>query len=159
MTPRRSIGGCILGLLNAFTVCYLTQPADGANFGGYIFDAPEPWNSPVLPQPLASSFVDFKKKIPRTLWIGFKKAPANESGLSNHLKQLLSKNPLWKPHFIGAREQHAFMEQHFQNTSLLWAFKAVNPAVGVPHSDMWRLVKSVRRSNGNAYLFYMEFMI
>jgi hypothetical protein len=41
-------------------------------------------------------------------------------------------------HLMGAEEQHKFMEEHFRGTSLLWAFKAVNPAVGVPHSDIWR---------------------
>jgi hypothetical protein len=113
-------------------------------FGGYSFESAEPWNLPVWPLKQADykpSFQNYTKKIPRLLWIGYKKAPKNESDVSNHLRKMMAKNSLWKPHLIGAEEQHKFMEDHFPNTSLLWAFKSVNPIVGVPHSDIWRFVQ------------------
>jgi hypothetical protein len=122
-------------------------------FGGYSFNSVEPWNLPLLPSRLppidalarsagSASIADTSaKRIPRNIWVSFKKAPRSDDELVGpwaHLRQMKTRNPSWAMHLMGAEEQHKFMEEHFRGTSLLWAFKAVNPAVGVPHSDIWR---------------------
>jgi hypothetical protein len=30
------------------------------------------------------------------------------------------------------------MERHFADTSILWAYKMVNPQLGIMQSDIWR---------------------
>lgn len=69
------------------------------------------------------------------MWIGYRKAPEK---LSPHMSEMVTKNPLWKIHAWGLEERSEFMETYFANTSVLWAIKAANPAIGVSHADIWR---------------------
>jgi hypothetical protein len=51
---------------------------------------------------------------------------------------LKKKNPLWEIRYGDTQQRHDFMEKHFKDTSVLWAFKMINPAIGVSQSDLWR---------------------
>ena len=39
-------------------------------------------------------------------------------------------NGNWTVHFQGNTEKDAFMETYFANTSTLWAYHVLNPAIG-----------------------------
>lgn len=104
-----------------------------------------PWNLPLMPTsiPLYPNYTaaeiannsNYKPKIPRLMWIQYRKAPTK---LSAHVTEMIKNNPLWKVHTWGQDEKDFFMETYFANTSVLWAIKAANPAVGVSHADIWR---------------------
>jgi mannosyltransferase OCH1-like enzyme len=105
---------------------------------------PSPWNLPLLPAnpheyPNYTIGNDTSKKIPKLAWIGFRKAPKAGEKLQEHIINLKKNNLDWTFHLWGNEEEHHFMETYFFNTSILWAFKHVNPAVGVSYSDIWRL--------------------
>lgn len=105
---------------------------------------PSPWDQPLLPinpkeYPNYTISNENDNKIPKLIWIGFRKAPEVNQSLPAHILKLIKNNLDWKFHLWGNEEEHNFMETYFANTSILWAFKQVNPAVGVSYSDIWRL--------------------
>jgi mannosyltransferase OCH1-like enzyme len=103
-------------------------------------DEQSPWNLPLFPTNAPgypNSSYESNKKISKLVWIGYRKTPGiNET--SAHVLKMKKKNLDWKFHLWGI-EKHHFMETYFFNTSVLWAFNHVNPAIGVSWSDIWRL--------------------
>jgi hypothetical protein len=103
-----------------------------------------PWDLPLLPAnpEKYSNYTasnETKNKIPRLIWIGFRKAPGVNDNITAHVLKMQKTNFDFTFHLWGNEEEHHFMETYFFNTSILWAFKHVNPAVGVSYSDIWRL--------------------
>lgn len=104
-----------------------------------------PWDLPLMPESIPSypnytaaeiaSNSNYTNKIPRLMWIQHRNVPAK---LKSHVIEMMTKNPLWKVHNWGHAETVDFMETYFANTSVLWAIKAANPAIGVSHADIWR---------------------
>jgi Glycosyltransferase sugar-binding region containing DXD motif len=118
----------------------------------------ETWNSPLLP-PLAvlSTFNSpvlhnrsvsvsssgrtlVPKKIPRSVWIGFRDKPTNDSVLHPHIISFRDRavNDSWKVNMLGNKEQLEFMELFWPNTSVLWAYKVIHPLLGNAACDIWR---------------------
>ena len=107
-----------------------------------------PWDLPVVPSSIPSypnfsvheinNRTIYKKKIPRLMWVGYRVAPKESEKISHHMNLMSEMNPLWKVHRWGHSEKDHFMEEYFANTSVLWALKLANPAIGVSHADIWR---------------------
>lgn len=93
------------------------------------------------PLKLLPPFLDVVNKtvnpwIPQHVWIPL----TDTKGVMQlgHLRKLQKDNAGWNFHFEGNREKLHFMETFFPNTSLLWAYKAINPLVGASAADLWR---------------------
>lgn len=97
------------------------------------------FNLPVFPNPLPSkqlgNVTHTDKLIPRHLWIAMR--DKNEP-LNVQLPGLFARNPKWEVHIVGNYEKDLFMNTTFANTSLLWAYHALSPAVGAAKADIWR---------------------
>ena len=102
----------------------------------------QPWNLPLLPPfHVLPPLLDVANKsvnllIPNHVWV-----PLPESRTASHLghlRKLQKDNGGWNFHFEGNQEKLHFMETFFPNTSLLWAYKAINPLVGASAADLWR---------------------
>jgi mannosyltransferase OCH1-like enzyme len=113
----------------------------------------EPWNYPILPSDTNSILTNnnthsngalfsekMEKLIPRKIWVGVREKPQNDSSLPPHLKEMFSraKNDSWEVNILENREQLEFMEKYWSNTSVLWAYKIINPLLGVAACDIWR---------------------
>ena len=80
-----------------------------------------------------------KKLIPRHIWVGMKVKPSTLS-LPDHLQKLFNRSMHdgWQVNVAGNKEQLEFMETYWPGTSVLWAFKSINPALGNAACDIWR---------------------
>jgi len=56
-----------------------------------------------------------------------------------HHAALRSSNPAWDLRYYDNADKDAFMEKHFANTSLLWAYSLLNPEIGASRPEIWRL--------------------
>ena len=93
-----------------------------------------------------------KKMIPRYLWIGMRIKPNSTSYLSAHLNNLANRamNQGWQINVLGNMEQLHFMESYWPGTSVLWAYKSINPELGNAACDIWRY--AVLYAMGGFYL-------
>ena len=103
----------------------------------------QPYDLPVLPDVL-HSFSPHEanlngKRIPRHLWVAFKDIPPREN-MSEPLRKMIERNEKlnWTMHLADNQLKLDFMERYYANTSLLWAYKMINPAVGNAAADIWR---------------------
>ena len=76
-----------------------------------------------------------KKKIPNLLWMTRKDIPLI---LPNYTQITFNNNPTWHPFIMIDEDVNYFMNHVFYNTSLLWAFTHINPALGAVRADIWR---------------------
>jgi mannosyltransferase OCH1-like enzyme len=65
----------------------------------------------------------------------------NESFLPEDLQSMFirARNDSWEVSVLGDKEQRESMERYWSNTSVLWAFRTINPALGASLCDIWRL--------------------
>ena len=73
--------------------------------------------------------------IPKYLWQTMKQVP---SPLPSYTKDMGTNNPGW---FVGTMDDddvNLFMHTVFAKTSLLWAYRQVNPKLGAMKADIWR---------------------
>ena len=56
-----------------------------------------------------------------------------------HHKGLRERNTNWDIRYYDNEAKDLFMEKHFANTSLLWAYKLLNPEIGCSRPEIWRL--------------------
>jgi hypothetical protein len=97
------------------------------------------WNLPVLPTTGVEKVSG--ETVPRLLWISFTNTPENASAFAArypYLKRLRENNKDWEVQYGDTGQRRSFMEFHFQNTSLLWAFNLIHPEASVAQSDIWR---------------------
>ena len=73
-----------------------------------------------------------------------------QEGLPQHLTALFERNPTWTVNVCDNECKDHFMTTSFANTSLAWAYFAINPAVGAARADIWRYC--VLYSFGGLYL-------
>jgi hypothetical protein len=110
-------------------------------------------NNPFLvqPRPAAASATDAPvvatKLIPRIIWIAVKD---RKDALPSHLTAFFARNPTWAVHVCDNQCKDHFMTTAFGNTSLAWAYYAINPLVGAARADSWRYC--VLYSFGGVYL-------
>jgi hypothetical protein len=71
--------------------------------------------------------------IPKLFWITAK----NVSGYPKE-ERLQKKHRFWKVNVVDDYYMDLFMEKVFVNTSVLWAYKAINPLLGACRADIWR---------------------
>lgn len=76
--------------------------------------------------------------IPREMWITRKSLPSNFSSLGWNVQRMITQNPRWHVHLVDDALMNQFMEDHFANTSTLWAYQRIHPQVGVSRADLWR---------------------
>jgi hypothetical protein len=74
--------------------------------------------------------------VPRDIWIAVRNST---DARPDHTAALMHRNEKWTFHFEGNAEKDAFMEKHYANTSLLWAYNILNPEVGCSKPELWRL--------------------
>ena len=87
------------------------------------------------------------RNIPKIVWIASYHKPKIKP---NHIVDLETKNPDWKINLVGKDDIYSFMEQHFKNTSLLYAFNLINPVLKAAIIDVWR--QAVLYIHGGVYL-------
>lgn len=107
----------------------------------------DPWNLPLLPRvlPDESEMSELMyantngKRIPRHLWMAFKDLP-EEKDLKDYQRNMFKRNvdANWTLHLADNAGKLAFMEHYYANTSLLWAYRIIHPAVGNSAADIWR---------------------
>lgn len=90
------------------------------------------------------------KFIPSIGWIAVRNASDERAAHMNGPKGFISRNPTWTIHFCGNTEKDQFMDQTYANTSLLWAYHILNPAIGTAKAELWRLAVLYRY--GGMYL-------
>lgn len=108
------------------------------------------YDNPVFPSSLPElPSVDpfYKKHIPRRLWIAVKD---RKDELPGTLKQFFSRNQNWNITVCDNLCKDNFMSTIFAGTSILWAYNAINPAVGAAKADIWRY--AVLYTYGGVYL-------
>ena len=79
---------------------------------------------------------EWDKKIPRNVWVAVRNS---STILPHHTHTFMIKNKEWKYYFCGNAEKDYFMNKYFYNTSILWAYNALNPHLGTAKSELWRL--------------------
>ena len=73
--------------------------------------------------------------IPKYLWQTMKQVP---NPLPQYSKDMFANNPGW---FVGTMDDddvNLFMHTVFAKTSLLWAYRQINPQLGAMKADIWR---------------------
>ena len=56
-----------------------------------------------------------------------------------HIDTEFKINPNWTVHLVDNASKDKFMEENFPGTSLLWAYKNINPIYGgAAKTDIWR---------------------
>ncbi len=100
---------------------------------------PEPWNLPLLPSVFPEQIYTNNngKLIPRHLWMAFKAIPELRQQ-PDYLTKMLSRNSGWNVTFADNEYIDAFMDKYYAGTSVHWAYKSVNPKLGVMYADIWR---------------------
>ena len=93
-------------------------------------------NDPTFTTALALSANNTSTGIPKIFWVTMKHV---QTGL-NHREQLYEsqpwiaetceRNPTWTFHMIDDERMNRFFAIVFANTSTLWAFQMINPALG-----------------------------
>jgi mannosyltransferase OCH1-like enzyme len=83
----------------------------------------------------------------RYIWIAVKD---RSDPLPNHLFVTFRRNPTWTVYVCDNACKDYFMSTLFANTSVLWAYNAINPLVGAAKADIWRY--SVLYLFGGLYL-------
>lgn len=73
-----------------------------------------------------------------------------QEALPQHLTALFERNPTWTVNVCDNECKDHFMTTSFANTSLAWAYFAINPLVGAARADIWRYC--VLYSFGGLYL-------
>ena len=73
-----------------------------------------------------------------------------QEALPQHLTTLFERNPTWTVNVCDNECKDHFMTTSFANTSLSWAYFAINPLVGAARADIWRYC--VLYSVGGLYL-------
>ena len=97
-------------------------------------------DKPVLPASVPEPYTfdtangGVAKLIPQHMWIAVRNV---SDGRPGHLPGFLKKNGNWTVHFQGNTEKDAFMETIFANTSTLWAYHVLNPAIGTAKVELW----------------------
>lgn len=107
------------------------------------------YDLPVLPAALVESFRSWprpiamningtivNKFIPRDAWIACRNR-TDQKPL--HHKFFKAKNVNWTFHYEDNEAKDEFMEKNFANTSILWVYKTLNPAIGCSRPEIWRL--------------------
>ena len=103
------------------------------------------WNFPVFPSNLMNideqAFVQNIQGIPKKMWVARRRRPRQESEMPEHIQKMFARarNDGWEASVQSNEDQLAFMEEHYPNTSTLWAFKIINPRLGVVGCDIWRV--------------------
>jgi hypothetical protein len=102
-----------------------------------------PWELPVLPVigPLITTKIEVPQlHIPRSLWVGMRERPLNESAMPDHLRKLFARarRDGWEPRVMSNEDQLAFLQEYYPNTSTLWAFSMINSRVANAACDIWR---------------------
>ncbi len=67
-----------------------------------------------------------------------------------HHKEFADLNKNWKIHYYDNEAKDKFMCDHFNGTSLLWAYNLLNPAIGCARAEIWRL--AILYIHGGLYL-------
>ena len=70
--------------------------------------------------------------------------------MPKHLHEFLIRNKHWNVNIVSNDMKDAFMNATFANTSLLWAYHAINPICGAAKADIWRY--AVLYTFGGAYI-------
>ena len=83
-----------------------------------------------------ASIIMLKKFIPRHVWIAVRNI---SDALPAHMKGFQDKNKAWQFHFSDNDAKDNFMEEHYPNSSILWAYHMLNPAIGCSKPEIWRL--------------------
>lgn len=119
-----------------------------------LSDNSEPWTLTTLPQRVSDgNLTDFNgKRIPRNLWMTFRKAPTSNAELKNHLQSIFTKHKAanWTINLYDDGMMNSFMNDKFSNTSLLWAYNMIHPRLGVVRADIWRY--AITWYYGGAYM-------
>ena len=116
----------------------------------------ELFNIPFIPYNNYHTFPNVQPKqpklIPRVLWIGMRKKTESLSTLSTKLQDLVNRSSSdgWFVNLLGHEEQLDYLERFWPNTAVLWAFKAINPRLGIAACDIWRY--AALYSHGGLYL-------
>ena len=77
-----------------------------------------------------------KKYIPQNVFFAIRNVSHEKP---HHHKEFTAKNPNWKLHYYDNDMKDAFMEEEFADTSILWAYKQLNPEIGCAKPEIWRL--------------------
>ena len=103
---------------------------------------------PTSPSSSSSQYIDQNDSfIPKQVWIAVRnisddlpKHYFDRDSTSNQKSRgfgFLSRNKNWKVHFCDNAAKDKFMAETFANTSLLWAYSVLNPAIGACHIYMY----------------------
>lgn len=92
--------------------------------------------SKLQPYPTPSHDWVVEPHIPKTIWTTMKTFP---QPLPHFLATFLKKNSDWKHQLVDDTAADSFMNEVFANTSILWAYKLINPELGAAKADIWRM--------------------
>ncbi len=76
--------------------------------------------------------------------------PSSTDVMPKHLHEFLTRNKHWSVNIVSNDMKDAFINATFANTSLLWAYNAINPICGAAKADIWRY--AVLYTFGGAYI-------
>lgn len=117
-------------------------------FVSFVRCEEDPWDLPVFPSTAFESMKGFNAsntvpkihKIPRHIWISMSRVPKSRTQYALHVQKLIEREEPhnWTIHLVNNEDQLQFMEDHYANTSTLWAFKQISPFIGNAASDLWR---------------------
>jgi hypothetical protein len=62
-----------------------------------------------------------------------------DSETFDNIRQFMSLNSDWRHFVIENSAKDDFMNYVFNGTSVLWAYKMINPLLGAAKADIWRL--------------------
>jgi hypothetical protein len=103
----------------------------------------QPWNYPLLPtQSAVEKFRTMNELnvstslISKNVWMTLKEVPET---LPENIAKLIATNTDWQFHILDDKAVTSFMNDHFANTSILWAYNLINPMLPAAKADIWRI--------------------
>lgn len=77
-------------------------------------------------------------RIPPLFWLTMKSTPKDSRDLPEHIRHYLDLYKNWRSVIADDKYAHEFITKVYANTSFLWAYEALNPALGAAKADLWR---------------------
>ena len=83
----------------------------------------------------SNSTAAIQRGIPKYIWQTMKEVPRT---LPQYARDMFNNNPGWFAGTMDDDDVNAFMQHVFAKTSILWAFRKINPKLGAMKADIWR---------------------
>jgi hypothetical protein len=100
----------------------------------------DPWELPIVPSDYDTLFSK-ETSIPKHLYVSTRQDGHNVSLESSYIQWMFKSAEMssWQTHLATRADWRTFMKTYYHDTSILWAFEAINEQLPVSQCDIWRV--------------------